>query len=31
LIMMNITHASTVFYRFRTGKWREIELIEQET
>jgi MATE family multidrug resistance protein len=31
LIAMNITHASTVFYRFRTGKWREIALIEEET
>jgi MATE family multidrug resistance protein len=28
LIAMNITHASTVYYRFRTGKWREMELIE---
>jgi MATE family multidrug resistance protein len=29
LILMNIAHASSVFYRFRTGKWRELELIGQ--
>jgi MATE family multidrug resistance protein len=27
LIVMNITHATSVFYRFRTGRWREMELI----
>jgi MATE family multidrug resistance protein len=27
LIAMNISHATSVFYRFRTGKWREMELI----
>jgi MATE family multidrug resistance protein len=27
LIIMNISHATSVFYRFRTGKWREMELI----
>ena len=27
LIIMNITHAIGVIYRFRTGKWRKIELI----
>jgi MATE family multidrug resistance protein len=31
LILMNLTHASAVYYRFRTGKWRELTLIEQET
>ena len=27
LIIMNNAHAASVFYRFRTGKWREMELI----
>ncbi len=27
LIVMNNSHAMSVFYRFRTGKWREMELI----
>ena len=27
LIIMNISHALSVFYRFRTGKWRKIKLI----
>jgi multidrug resistance protein, MATE family len=27
LIVMNITHGLSVFYRFRTGKWRKIQLI----
>ena len=27
LIIMNNGHAASVFYRFRTGKWREMELI----
>jgi MATE family multidrug resistance protein len=28
LILMNLSHATSVFYRFRTGKWREMELID---
>jgi MATE family multidrug resistance protein len=28
LIIMNNAHATSVFYRFRTGKWREMELID---
>ena len=27
LIIMNITHAASVFYRFRTNKWRKMALI----
>ena len=27
LIIMNVSHATSVFYRFRTGKWRELKLI----
>ena len=27
LIIMNNAHAASVFYRFRTGKWRKMELI----
>ena len=27
LVLMNNTHAATVFYRFRTGAWRRMRLI----
>jgi MATE family multidrug resistance protein len=30
LIIMNNAHAASVFYRFGTGKWREMELIGSE-